>query len=379
MPTEPDEGADDGVALTAGAEVADDRPDPASITDGPPPRAANYARRPLDRSKFAVAAASLAKQLGEGQSADGDDDGIAIDVAPEVDKAPPAAAGAPAPVETPPQIPAEAIAAWERVQSRAAELDARDADLRDRESKAGDIAARLSADPHALIMELVKRDLGDGASDDDVADEMAYILTQFSLKMTGSEIRPDNIAHQMRMQKRELRRLKLDNTRGKREIETAREREASEAYDRDAAAQIAAEFAPMADKFPWLAKYDDAAALIWDTAKEHERRTRDPKTGRGEVLPLAEIARLCDAHIQRDATPTISRYASLLTPQAPPTPTKPIVPQGDHQRRSSTLSNVGASEDAAPPPRTAAEPTGDDRRRRTFQKYGAAFKEKVPG
>jgi hypothetical protein len=205
---------DDVIASPVGREVGPDD------DDGPPQAEQTAAtvgrrpRKPLNKALFAKAAAAARAHV-EGAD-DGEDELLPTGpgaLASQVVDTAAAAKGEPAkPASSAPSAPAgpppEAIAAWERVNLRAAELEKREAALKEHEGRARDLASRLSADPLAAMRDAVRLELGDDATDDEIHEELGYLITSLSLGFAGATVDPNNQAHDLKKLKRELRQQK---------------------------------------------------------------------------------------------------------------------------------------------------------------------------
>lgn len=354
------------VANPVGKEVG---PDDAEDTPTSERAAATIGRRerkPLNKALFAKAAAA-AKAHVEDVEEPADD--LIETGKPAVDPAKPGdppAADPPKPAAGP---SAEAIAAWERVNVRASELDKREEALRAREAKAGDFAAQFASKPLATLKAMVRADLGDDATEDEVAEEVSFQLTSLSLEHAGATIDPSNQAHDLRKIKRELRLTKAEKRKAAAADVQKNEATTRADQERRAIASIGEEFKAISSKYPFLAADDDAPGLMFAVAKEWHRR-------HGEVPELQILAERADAQLREEATAKYKRYQHLLQPAQAPAPAAAVVPQGDQpNRRSRTLSNADASEDTSTPDAPARAMSAEERRSRTFKKWAPKLKE----
>ena len=249
---------------------------------------------------------------------------------------------APAPaVATPPPAPSgpppEAIAAWEKANLRAAELERREAALREREEKLRDVSERFSEKPWETLVDVVRANLGNDATQDDIDREMQYQLYQLNLKQTGIEVDKNNPAHDLRRLDRELRLTKAQ-ARKAQEVAKA-EREAATKAGEERARQeqvfeaqklVGKAYQELAPQFRYLsAAHSDPAELITQYVLEEHART-------GQIVEIADAAKALDAHFERMFKPLTEKLSSPPTSNgqqgAPPA------------QRPRSLTNADASE-----------------------------------
>lgn len=356
---------DDVIASPVGREVAPFEDDSHQEQEHASPTTGRRERKPLNPELFAKFADSVRKHLSD------DDDEVAPLGVPETAAKvePPPEAKAPEPAKTPERPagpPAEAIAAWERVNLLRADVEKRESTLKEREERARDVAEQFAADPWAALTSIAKNTLGDEATESDVNDELTYLITELSLRLAGAEVGNGNQAHELRKLKRELTHQKAQARKAG--ALTAKQRAEQERAEREGAVvrRLRDEFAPMAPKFPWLAANEDPAGLLFDVIKrEHDKS--------GRVLELDEAAKLADDYLSEADKSWFEKRKNLLAPP-PPAPTAPAdVHQGDPPKRSRTLTNADASDDA--PPVSMDElgrpPSVEERRRRSFERWRA--------
>jgi hypothetical protein len=354
---------DDEIGNAVGREVGPDDNDDAPA-EGSAPTVGRRERKPLNPALFAKFSTAVKKHL------EGDDDEDAIAETGPAAKAATPAAAAPTPAADkpaePPRAgpPPEAIAAWERVNLRAADLDARETKLKEREGRTRDVAGRFSADPLAAMRDLVRAELGDDATDDEVQDELGFLVTSVSLAFAGATVDPNNQAHDLKKLKRELRQQKAKTRKEGADAAAARTAADKKARTAAAVTQIGVEFEPLAQKYPWLAITEEPAALLFDVIKsEHERS--------GKVLDLEDAAKLANDHLGNADRTYFEKRKHLLQPPPALTPANVIAPQGDPlQRRSRALTIADASEDAPPAhDELGRPPSVEERRRKSIAKY----------
>ncbi len=347
--SEPDDDIGEIANPVGKEEGPDDAPALKSVPSGTTGR---RERKPLNKDLLARAADSVRRHL-EGD--DGDDMVVAPTGAPsaKADEPPPAT---PPPAAAP---PSDLTADRARIAVARAQLEERARTLVERERRARDVAARFADDPWGVIQDLVRHELGTDATEDEIAEETAYQVTQLSLRVAGANVDPQNQAHALRSVKRELARQKATTRRKEQQLEERREAEARAAKERDAVAAVAAEFEALAPKHPWLAAAERPAEILWDVIRrEHERS--------GTILEIAEAAKLADDYLAQQDRQWYERRKGLLTPQT----AAPTAPQGDPRSRSRTLANATASDDAPPPPEVPGRLLSkEERRRATFDRW----------
>lgn len=275
-----------------------------------------------------------------------------------------AAAAAAAAAGQQPTDPPAVMEAWNRVTAREAELAERELRIQQAEGSVNPIATGLLTDPLAAIRAAIVRDHPE-ASRDEVDAEVSYQVTQMSLQLAGHTLDPNNPQHRMRQTEHELRLRNAQIRRQQRDATEAATTAKRAEDERLVLGQIGEEFKPLAAKYPWLAADASPQAKLWGTIRDHHGKT-------GVLLTTEQAAQKADEAIRGEIAPRLQRYQSLLQPAAPGTP--PIVtpsPAPDHQRRSPTLTNTGASE-STPSPRDGHE-TLADRERATIAKWSKAF------
>lgn len=412
MPSDIDDGEDiaiggdqpEGATATEGTPAAGAQPTDApkvqlprppegggvSIEDRPRRREPERTRRGLDRAKLVEAAKKMVEQVDEEDPAreliephvEPEPKGPPAGGAAPAKPAPTAGAAKPAEAEAKPDQPVnpDLAAAWDAYDQANAALEARERALSEREASPLVSPQAFLSDPLGAMKALIKAEYGDGAKQDDLDAELADIVTMMSFGLAGTAPAPGNVNHELRQQRRELRHLQLGNRRAAAEQQKAQRAEAEKAQRATAIGALDAELRAVDEKTKvapiaagtWLAKHENPAEIVLDVMREQYQRSRN-------VIPLAVAVKLADARVRKDHLANVTRYHSLLTPTvAPATPAKPNVNQGDHQRRSATLSNAGASESSTPQPREAPL-SEEDRRRRTFDKFRPMFQAQARG
>lgn len=355
----------DVIANPAGAEVdlADDSKE-SGPSENAAPTIGRRPRKPLNRDLFAKVAAAAKAHVEGGNNED--DDVIA---GTEEVAAKPATASTAAAPEAPARQgpPPEAIAAWERTNLRAKELDDRESKLKEREQRSRDVAGKFDADPFVAMKDLVRTSLGDEASEEEVNEELAFQITLMSLSLSGATIDKNNQAYDLKKVKRELRQRRAQERKAIADGEARRAEESKTAREKSVIEQIGREFEPLAPKFGWLASSEAPAGLLFDVIKRHHEST-------GEILELAQAAKLADDYLASADKAWYEKRKHLLTPMPTPTSTPATAPQGDPPRRSRALSNVDASEDSAVPDRPGPQLSREERRKRTWEKHRDALR-----
>lgn len=286
-------------------------------------------------------------------------------------KAEPAAA-APAAGPTP-----EVIAAWETINTeRAAVAKERAAIEAQRERFAALGRGKLlgsGEEMHGALAAWLRDELGDGATDADVNEALADVVTELSLRMSGVTL-PDSARVQAE-QKRALREIK----RHKRELERVAAEQRSKA-ERDeqrrqrstTADQLGKEITA-ANSYAYLTAADDSdrdGLSVGEFVLEViNRRYENDRT----KLTWQEAAKLANDYFKQEATKHHARWSPLL---APPPAVSAAPAQGTPQGGRSesqvprTLTNAAASEPPAiREPESSARFDPDDHRRRTAEKW----------
>lgn len=356
------------------------------IEDRPKRRDPERTRRGFDKAKLVEAAKKMVEQADDEDPArELLEPHVEAEAKPKPGEAPAAgkpAEAAPAGEAKPGEAPAnpDLAAAWSAYDQAHAALAEREAKLAEREANPLVRPEAFLSDPLGALRALIKAEYGEGARQDDIDAELADVVTMLSYGLAGTQPAAGNVNHELRQQRRELRHLQLGNRRAAAEQQKTQRTEAEKAQRTTALGALDAELravdpktkaAPIAGG-TWLAKHENPAEVVLAVMKERYKRD-------GTVMPLAVAVKLADAQVRKDHLANVTRYHSLLTPTvAPATPVKPTVNQGDHQRRSATLSNAGASESSTPQPRDAPL-TEEDRRRRTFEKFRPIFAAQAKG
>ena len=349
-----------------------------------------------DKTKalFKAAAADLRKQLH-----DGDADLYELDTdeppAKPAPALPAAAVGAPqvpvpaSPATAPPAPPAPSLdpqvqQRLAEVNARAAELDAREKAILDRETR-GDMAklheVYLDKGYAPAMVELVKQWTG-AATDAELANEIADLVTELSGHSLGAQV-PQDIKARLDS-KRALKSVKAHQQRlDKRESELATQREQAEQQaiiDR-VVTQLHTEVTKPehVTAYRFLAAEDNAGQLIYDVYDAQFRRD-------GSKLTWQDAAKRANDYLETKWREAYGKRAHLFS--ASPAPAGGAVAgegkrhQGDPTgiRRSHTLTNAqaaSASTTAPPPP----EKTGrggkwsmEDHRAATKRKMREVFK-----
>lgn len=350
------------------AETASETPPtapPADVGDTVAPDAP----KPAARGKFSAETMATLQALKANPKIDLDDVYVPDDQPPPVKVAPAAKAPAkhaepaveakvaPAPAESPPVSPdvAAVIAERERITARLAELDKREAAIRDREAQYVDVGTKLAANPYDAIRELARANLGAGASDAEIDAEVTDLLTEASLKMAGATIDPKDDKAALRSLQREMRQTKAERRREAAKLEAERKTaEAARVEAEQKAARVEQhrqgveicnrEWDSIKASHGWLAAEDAPAELIWSLISRNHERT-------GQVMLVADAAKQLDAELASMARSKFSKISHLLQPAAAATQATPNATghQGDQPRRSRPLTNADASEDATPP------------------------------
>lgn len=297
------------------------------------------------RKLFQAAAAKLKPQLdaGEGDElepaiTDDQPAAAAAASAAHASKAPPSAAAAPAPDAVAAAVDTTQAAQLELERKAFAdERKAFEAQRKEWDDKLAPIRDKYAERPADAIIALVKEWTG-AATDDEVKDEIADLITELSSAGLGTSI-PDQ--HKVRMDaKRALRQVKTyKSEQAKRDAESAAKAEAArnEMAERNAMHAVARELEAAKDKFPHLAAEDDPGAIVWSVIKTKHQQD-------GVVPNWEECARLADEHFKKKSDAWFAKRRHLLAPAAPQAPVVPSAPQGDPQsRRSSTLTNKTAA------------------------------------
>lgn len=325
------------------------------------------------RKLFADAAKKLKPQLdaSEGDELEvaiGNDDQPAAAAgasAPPVSKQPPPAAAAPASDPVAQAVDTRATAELEIARKAFDdERKAFDAQRAEWETKLAPIRDKYAENPAAAIMALVKEWTG-AATDDEVKDELADLITELSSVGLGTSV-PEQ--HKTRMEsRRALRQVKAYKAeQAKKDAESAKraEQQRQEQTERETVRSLNHELSkPDALKqFPYLAAEDDPGAIVWAVVKTKHQQS-------GAVPTWEECAKLADEHFKKKSDAWLAKRPHLLAPAAPQALVVESAPQGDPQsRRSSTLTNKTT---APVPPAASSDADGLDRDAHRSRSLGA--------
>lgn len=317
------------------------------------------------RALFKSAAEAMKKQLEE----DGDespfgeyDEGVAPPKAKQTAsqaaavaaKQPPAEPAKPAAPAAQPTAEAEAVRA--QLDARRVELDEREQRVTAAE-RAGDMAQvrnRYFEHGAPAIRDLVKGWLGKDATDDDLKQEVADLITDLSVQVLGVDV-PSEVRAKIDT-KRALRSVKvLKESITESEAAKAKRQEAEqEEQGRKAAIQalnqeIRQPTKDYAKRFPYLAAEEDPGDLIFRTAQRQHAKD-------GTILQWEEAAKRVNDYLHKQAESFYDKHRHLFS-AAPATAGASTNgqrerPQGDPQgiRRSHTLTNAATGTAATTPP-----------------------------
>ncbi len=389
---------DDDVAITEGmeAEVSiddhragktgdgggdDDDDEPAFSAGGEPlVRAGRHPVSDKTRELFKKASASVRKQLEE----DGDespfgeyDEGAAPRnvQAPAGSESPGTVlrkgAGAAndgitaaQPVQQQPVEPAAQAQQSAEAQAYRAQLEARGVELAEREARiaeqerAGDLAQVRTTyfeKGAVAVRDMLKGWLGKDATEDDIRQEVADLITDLSVQVLGVEV-PSEIRAKMDT-KRALRSVKVlkdsiseSEAQKAKRAEQEREAEGRKLTIHTLNQEIKNTSKDYAKQFPYLMAENDPGELVFLTAEKQYKKD-------GTVLQWTEAAKRVDEHLRKEVSAFIDKRKHLIS-AAPATAGVPANgqrerPQGDPQgiRRSHTLTNAatGTTTTTTPP------------------------------
>lgn len=329
------------------------------------------------RKLFARAAENLKTQL------DSEDADETVAIQPP-DETPAAAAGTVAPTGTQAAstLPAVAAPAQEATQSRAAlQLELREKAIAERETKIAEYEATMGPQRERYldrsaqtIRELVKEWTG-AASDDEVKDEIADLITELSDNVLGlpvsSELRTRT---ESRRAIRQVKSYKADLNRREQVLAERQAAEEQAVRERNAAGAIAERLRSVpADKFPHLMAEDDPHAVVWDVIKTKASREPDWQPN------WEEAATLANDHFKKVHQGQHQKLSRLFAPAASAAPAQAATHQGAPQSRGArTLTNAVAAPVTTAPVTDDSEPY--DRhaaRRKSLGRLQAAMKERT--
>lgn len=382
---------DDDVAITEGMEAevsiddhragktrdggGDDDDDEPAFTAGGEPlvRAGRHPVSEKTRELFKKASASVRKQLEE----DGDespfgeyDEGAApspkktglgtttvVEVVKDAGKLEVAPQQPPVEPATSSQQSAEAQAYRAQLEARGVELAEREARIAEQE-RAGDLAQIRTTyfeKGAVAVRDMLKGWLGKDATEDDIRQEVADLITDLSVQVLGVEV-PSEIRAKMDT-KRALRSVKvLKDSISESEAQKAKQAEQErEVEGRRQAVQLLNQeikntSKDYAKQFPYLMAEDNPGELIYLTAVNQHKKD-------GTQLHWSEAAKRVNEHLRTQVSAFIDKRKHLIS-AAPATAGAPANgqrerPQGDPQgiRRSHTLTNAatGATTTTTPP------------------------------
>lgn len=287
-------------------------------------------------------------------------------------KAPDPAPGAPA------APPAELVAAWEAVNAAKAEAQQLAAEAKAARERVDKYArGKLlgsGEEMHGAITALLRDEIGEGATDDEVTGALSDLVTELSLRLAGVSL-PANAKRDAET-RQALRLLKRHQREADRTAKEAAARAKADEERRQrltSAEQIGKEITKTPDAYRFLqATTDDERDGL--TVGEFivtmiEERWKHDRTR----LTWGQAAELADTYFKQAAQRQHGRWAPLLTPPAVGGGAAPTqgAPQGDRSAQvPRTLRNVDASEPPSePPPDPSARFDPDEHRRRTAAKW----------
>ncbi len=387
---------DDDVAITEGmeAEVSiddhragktgdgggdDDDDEPAFSAGGEPlVRAGRHPVSEKTRELFKKASASVRKQLeedgdespfgeyDEGAAPKKNDGGSQLQSAVAATAVPAREANPVTPVA--PQQPAveSATASQQSAEAQAyrAQLEARGVELAEREARiaeqerSGDLAQIRTTyfeKGAVAVRDMLKGWLGKDATEDDIRQEVADLITDLSVQVLGVEV-PSEIRAKMDT-KRALRSVKVlkdsiseSEAQKAKRAEQEREAEGRKLTIHTLNQEIKNTSKDYAKQFPYLMAENDPGELVFLTAEKQYKKD-------GTVLQWTEAAKRVDEHLRKEVSAFIDKRKHLIS-AAPATAGAPANgqrerPQGDPQgiRRSHTLTNAatGTTTTTTPP------------------------------
>lgn len=345
------------------------------------------------RALFKSAADAMKKQLDEegDESPFGEyDEGVAppkaktaAQAAAVEAKEPPAEVAKPVPVAQP---TAESEAVRAQLEARRIELDEREQRVTAAE-RAGDMAQvrnRYFEHGAPAIRDLVKGWLGKEATDEDLKQEVADLITDLSVQVLGVDV-PSEVRAKIDT-KRALRSVKVlkesitesEATKAKRQ-EAEQEEQGRKAAINALNQEIRQPTKDYAKRFPHLAAEDDPGDLIYRTAQRQHAKD-------GTVLKWEDAAKRVDDYLRKQADDFYDKRRHLFS-AAPATAGAPTNgqrerPQGDPQglRRSHTLTNAATGDATSkpqteqPPPAANGKWSREAHRASTRSKFRNAFK-----
>lgn len=282
------------------------------------------------------------------------------------------------------QPSAEAQAYRAQLEARAADLEAREKALATSEGAADLGKARTQYLEHGAVAvrDLIKGWLGKDATDDDLRQEVADLITDLSVQVLGVDV-PSEIRAKMDT-KRALRSVKVlkesitesEAVKAKR-AEADREEQGKRMAINALNQEIKQTAKEYAKKFPYLAAEDDPGELVYLTAQKQHAKD-------GTILQWEEAARRVDEHLKKQVSAFFDKRKHLIAAPAQaggPDASKVERVQGDPQgiRRSHTLTAAATGTTSAPStPRGDSPPSGkwsrEAHRANTRSKFRDAFK-----
>lgn len=331
------------------------------------------------RKLFATAAASLKEQL----DAEDSDEEVAIKP-PDESLAAAAGAVAPSPGSpAAPSSPAAAAPAPDAAASRAQlQLEVREKSIADREAKL--LEREKATEPQreryldksaTTIRDLVKEWTG-AASDDEVKDEIADLITELSDSVLGlpvsSELRSRT---ESRRAVRQVKSYKADLTRREQALEERRAADEQKQRESAAANAVGAQLQTVAAKYPHLMVRDEPHAIVWDVIKT--KASREPTWQPN----WEEAAQLANDYYAKEHKTTHDKISRLFAPAATAAPAQAATHQGAPQSRGArTLTNAVAAPVTTSAPVESLDDEPYDRqaaRRKSLGSLRAAIKERT--
>lgn len=286
----------------------------------------------------------------------------------------------------PSQPSAEEQASRAALESRSADLDAREQALSQLEAARdmGRVKAAYLEKGGSVIAQQLREWIGKDASDDDYKQEVADLITELSVSVLGVSDVPADVKRgiEARRALRSVRVLKDSISESEAQRAQRQDQERQENGKRAAISalnqEMRAQTKDYAKQFPALYAEDDPGLLIYLTAERQQKQD-------GTILAWTEAAKRADAHLRKQAAAFFDKRRHLFD-AAPanagaPTSGQRERVQGDPQgiRRSHTLteSATGATTIQIPPKQDAPAKGGWSReahRAQTRQKFRAAFR-----